>query len=98
MAEPLLTPEARKEVERRDDPDELAERQRWPRTIVWSLTAGAANGLGGLLYGLSEQDALLIGGSITVTVFIVIVVAGWVMKKPVVPRLRGEDSDDPWDE
>jgi hypothetical protein len=90
MGEPLLTPETWRELRTRPDPEELAERQRWPRTIVWSLFAGAVNALGGLLYGLSGTDALIIGAAISVTVFVVIVVAGWVMKRPVVPGMQGD--------
>ena len=93
MAEPLLTPKAWRELRQRDDPEALAERQRWPRTIVWSLFAGVVNALGGMLYGLSSTDAVIIGAAISLTVFVVIVVASWVTKRPVVPGMSGEEFD-----
>ena len=93
MGEPLITPETWRELKKPTDPAALAERQRWPRTIIWSLSAGAINALGGMLYGLSGTDAAIIGAAISVTVFVVIVVAGWVMRRPVVPGMRGEDFD-----
>lgn len=55
--------------------------------------AGGANALGGMLYGLSSTDAVIIGAAISVTVFVVTVVAGWVMKRPVVPRMHGENTE-----
>ena len=92
----LLTPEARAELRAQSDADHVAMKQRWPRTIIWSLLAGAGNSFGGLLYGLSGRDALVIGAAISITVFVVIVTAGWLRGRPIVPQLRTDrdESDD----